>query len=257
MSRDLGRDVPGFGKTLCKKLWADFSNPNNTFQSFIFVHIASRDLMFESLGPQGRSGSESGHFQMGVIINSWFVWDLLGHLFIVPQKGVGKRGQTKGQKREKGHQKVAENEGYQKVTEKDCEWPTPFCLPPFCGTLTSAEQNCLEKILKSKTENSTKILRRAPKRLRKHSSLVQPSKIGDGPSFGEHGFKHRARWVFLPSPSSGERAQWVPLSLLFVWQSELTEFFFRRTRRACPKLSEAQWVLFLKQYSRNSILHVS
>ena len=34
--------------------------------------------------------------------------------------------------------------------------------------------------------------------------------------FGEHGFKHRSQWVFLPSPSSGERAQWVPLSLFFV-----------------------------------------
>ena len=55
--------------------------------------------------------------------------------------------------------------------------------------------------------------------------------------FGEHGFKHRAQWVFLPSPSSGERAQWVPLSLLFVWQSELTEFS-RRTHRVCPK---TQW----------------
>ena len=23
--------------------------------------------------------------------------------------------------------------GYQKVTEKKCEWPTPFCLPPFAA----------------------------------------------------------------------------------------------------------------------------
>ena len=30
--------------------------------------------------------------------------------------------------------------------------------------------------------------------------------------FGEHCFKHRAQWVFLPSPSSRERTQWVPLS---------------------------------------------
>ena len=56
---------------------------------------------------------------------------------------------------------------------------------------------------------------------------------------------------FLPSPSSGERTQWVPLSLLFVCQSELTEF--------APKLSEAQWVLFsetvlLKQYSARFLL---
>ena len=42
--------------------------------------------------------------------------------------------------------------------------------------------------------------------------------------FGEHGFKHRTRWVFCRSTSSGERAQWVPLGLLFVCQSELTEF---------------------------------
>ena len=62
-------------------------------------------------------------------------------------------------------------------------------------------------------------------------------------SFGEYGFKHRAQWVFLPSPSSGERTQWVPLSLLLVFQSELTEFSAEITEFA-PKLSEAQWVLF-------------
>ena len=31
-------------------------------------------------------------------------------------------------------------------------------------------------------------------------------------------------YSFVPSPSSGERIQWVPLSPLFVRQSELTEF---------------------------------
>ena len=71
--------------------------------------------------------------------------------------------------------------------------------------------------------------------------------------FGEYGFKHRAQWVFWPSPSSGERAQWVPLGLLFVCQSELIEIFAELTEFA-PKLSEAQWVLFsetvlCKQYS--------
>ena len=43
--------------------------------------------------------------------------------------------------------------------------------------------------------------------------------------FGELGFKHRAQWVFWSSLSSGERTQWVPLSLSFVCQSELAEFF--------------------------------
>ena len=71
--------------------------------------------------------------------------------------------------------------------------------------------------------------------------------------FGEYGFKHRTQWVFRGSLSSGERTQWVPLSLLFVWQSELTEFFEELTEFA-PELSEAQWVLFSetvlsKQYS--------
>ena len=52
---------------------------------------------------------------------------------------------------------------------------------------------------------------------------------------------------------SGERTQWAPLSLLFVGQSELTEFFAELTELAV-KLSEAQWVLFSetvlsKQYS--------
>ena len=47
--------------------------------------------------------------------------------------------------------------------------------------------------------------------------------------FGEYGFKHRAQWVFPGSLSSGERAQWVPFSLLFVCQSELTEFLAELT----------------------------
>ena len=71
--------------------------------------------------------------------------------------------------------------------------------------------------------------------------------------FGEHGFKHRTQWVFRGSLSSGERTQRVPLSLLFVCQSELTEFFAELSEFA-PKLTEAQWVLFSetvlsKQYS--------
>ena len=56
---------------------------------------------------------------------------------------------------------------------------------------------------------------------------------------------------FLPSP---ERTQWVPLSLLSVCQSELTEFFFAELTKFATELSEAQWVLFCetvlsKQYS--------
>ena len=71
--------------------------------------------------------------------------------------------------------------------------------------------------------------------------------------FGEYGFKHRAQWVFWPSPSSGQRTQWVSLSLAFVCQSELTEFLAELTEFAV-KLSEAQSVLFSetvlsKQYS--------
>ena len=61
---------------------------------------------------------------------------------------------------------------------------------------------------------------------------------------------------FWPSPSSGERTQWVPLRLLFMWQSALTQFFAKLTEFA-PKLSEGsiiEWVLFSetvlsKQYS--------
>ena len=60
------------------------------------------------------------------------------------------------------------------------------------------------------------------------------------------------------TPSSGERTQWVPLSLLFVCQSELTEFFAELTEFTV-ELSEAQWVLFLetvlsKQYSARFLI---
>ena len=61
--------------------------------------------------------------------------------------------------------------------------------------------------------------------------------------FGECGLKHRAQWVSVGSLSSGERSQWVPVSLWSVCKSELTEFFAELTEFA-PKLSEAQWVLF-------------
>ena len=47
--------------------------------------------------------------------------------------------------------------------------------------------------------------------------------------FREYGFKHRTQWVSWPSPSSREITQWVPLSLLFVCQSELTEFFLQNS----------------------------
>ena len=71
--------------------------------------------------------------------------------------------------------------------------------------------------------------------------------------FGEYGFKHRTQWVFRGSMSSRERTQWVPFSLLFVCQSELTGFFAELTEFAA-ELSEAQWVLLsetvlTKQYS--------
>ena len=47
------------------------------------------------------------------------------------QKGIGKKV-TKTRKRLlKSDQK--REKGYQIVTEKECEWPTPFCLPPFAA----------------------------------------------------------------------------------------------------------------------------
>ena len=63
---------------------------------------------------------------------------------------------------------------------------------------------------------------------------------------------------FWDSLSSRERTQWVPFSLLFVCQNELTEFFAELTEFA-PKLSEAQWVLFSetvlsKQYSARFLI---
>ena len=60
--------------------------------------------------------------------------------------------------------------------------------------------------------------------------------------FGEHGFRHRAQWVFWTSPSFGERAQWVPLSL-FVCGPKWTHWASRRTHRVCRR---TQWVLSSK-----------
>ena len=84
--------------------------------------------------------------------------------------------------------------------------------------------------------------------------------IGNGPNTvsGSTVSKHRTQWVLLGSLSSGGWAQWVPFGLLFVCQSELTEFFAELTEFA-PKLSQAQWVLFSetvlsKQYSARFLL---
>ena len=73
-------------------------------------------------------------------------------------------------------------------------------------------------------------------------------------SSGEHGFKHRAQWALVPSPSSGERTQRVPLNLWFVCQRELTELFAELAEFGA-ELSELNSVP--KQHSRNNILPVS
>ena len=67
--------------------------------------------------------------------------------------------------------------------------------------------------------------------------------------FGEDSFKHRTQWVSLRVPSSRERTQRVPLTLLFVCKSELTEFFAKLTE-STQKLSELS---LPKRCSRNSI----
>ena len=81
---------------------------------------------------------------------------------------------------------------------------------------------------------------------------LESGNVGNGPNtcFGEYGFKHRTQWVFLGSLSSGERTQWVPLGLLFVCQSELTEFFAELTEFAAElsEFSSPETVLS-KQYS--------
>ena len=81
------------------------------------------------------------------------------------------------------------------------------------------------------------------------------AKVGNGPNTVSWSTVSNTKLseFFRGSLSSGERTQWVPLSLLFMCQSELTEFLAELTEFA-PKLSEAQWVLFSetvlsKQYS--------
>ena len=74
--------------------------------------------------------------------------------------------------------------------------------------------------------------------------------------FGEYGFKHRAQWVFWPSPSSRKRAQRVALSPLFVCKA--TSPSFSQNSPSLPpnsvRLSEFSSP---KRYSRNSIPAVS
>ena len=73
--------------------------------------------------------------------------------------------------------------------------------------------------------------------------------------FGEYGFKHRAQWFVLPSPSSaGENS--VSSSQPTICVPKRTHQVFGRTHRVCPK---TQWVLFSetvlsKQYSARFLI---
>ena len=59
-------------------------------------------------------------------------------------------------------------------------------------------------------------------------------------AIAEYSFEHQTQWALCPSRSYGERAQWVPFSLLCACQRKLTEFFIRRTHRVWRR---TQWVL--------------
>ena len=59
----------------------------------------------------------------------------------------------------------------------------------------------------------------------------QPLCFGEGPNMVSD-----REWVFFPSPSSWERAQWGPLSLWFGCKSELTEFGAESSEFSLPKL---------------------
>ena len=67
--------------------------------------------------------------------------------------------------------------------------------------------------------------------------------------FGDHSFKYRARWVIFVALTEFQGENSVPLSLWFVWQSELTEFFAELTEFS----KEVSEFSLLKQYCRNSI----
>ena len=59
--------------------------------------------------------------------------------------------------------------------------------------------------------------------------------------FGEHGFKHRElSELFGPHRVPGRELGEFLFDLLFVGQSELTEFFLAELTEFAPKLSEAQ-----------------
>ena len=117
----------------------------------------------------------------------------------------------------------------------------PFTKPPFVKPRTLAKPCEVWRTLANPQRHTrtsltcTRVPAKVPHIHRKRAEY----------GFGEYGFKHQTQWVFWGSLSSGERTQWVPLSLLFVCQSELTEFFLGEL---------AQWVLvsetvLSKQYS--------
>ena len=87
------------------------------------------------------------------------------------------------------------------------------------------------------------------------SAKVTFETLGDGPNTVSESTVSNTEPSegFWSSQSSGERAQRVPISLLFVCQSQLTNFFAELSEFA----AELSNVSLPKQYSRNSILPVS
>ena len=106
-----------------------------------------------------------------------------------------------------------------KITGQSCK--KIICVWDLSGIVSCNSDTDSDRAIRTARETSTaQTLRNKGPCLSPHFSLLvvrnqswiyrKQAEYG----FGEHGFKHQTQWVFWGSLSSGERTQWVPLSLL-------------------------------------------
>ena len=120
------RDLSGVAIAIS---WQNERMPSNSLTHTFCIGKSSR--LFLLPPPQNLRNSKIC-LQWKNASNCHYVCDFCKTIIIiVPHKGVGKKVTKNEKKVTRKWPKT--RKGYQKVTEKECEWPTPSCLPPFAA----------------------------------------------------------------------------------------------------------------------------
>ena len=145
-------------------------------------------------------------------------------------------------------------QGLSLVTAKETE-PPPWNLPCF-GTLLAQFCTLSNGVCTCVNKSGLKWLILSTKRALDYDTQPPPQSERAEYGFGEHGFKHRAQWVFWPSPGSpfrgGGGRKWVNSSQPILCAPMRTHQVFIRNHRVCCR---TEWVLSseTKEHSQKSI----